>query len=227
MPTSTTFNLETHQRAERKALATIVEWRSSTGGVYALQTSKPDDWATNYTSYYTRSGSTGSYTYAAVTGESAPTWAASTYYTRVERELMGRRTEDSAIEYNADIETTTDILGINYTDINRTQPEQSFDPFVVIGGSKLGEYLNDKRRRNALSEISNFNVYIITLFIGDNTNGYAAEKHENCTITWDSIGGDTTTNFPITVHFSNEITIGTVDKFGTDFVFTPEATNVG
>lgn len=45
---------------------------------YDLTTQEPSDWSTNYTSYYTKSGST----YTAVTGESAPTWAASTYYKR-------------------------------------------------------------------------------------------------------------------------------------------------
>lgn len=223
MPTSTNFNLETHQRAERKMMATIAEWKSSTGKIYVLQTKEPDDWDAKYTTYYTKSDDV----YSAVTGNTAPTWAASTYYTRVDRELLGRRTEDSSIEYNADIATTTDILGINYSDINRTQPEQTFDPFNIIGGSKLGEYLNDKRRRNAISEISNFTIYVVTTFIGDTTNGYATEKQDNCTITWESFGGDSNVNFPITVHYSNEITIGTIDKFGTDFVFTPETANVG
>lgn len=47
---------------------------------YFLLTKKPSDWDTNYTSYYTRTGSAGSYEYTAVTGETAPTWAADTYY---------------------------------------------------------------------------------------------------------------------------------------------------
>lgn len=219
----TKFNLATHQRAERKLLATIVEWAKDDGRYYAKQFVEPDDWSSNYTNYYTANEGT----YSKVTGDSAPTWTADTYYTRVERELVGRRTEDSSIDYNADIETTTDILGINYTDINRTQPEQEFDPFTILGGSRLGEHLNDKRRRNAISEISNFTVYVVTRFIGNDTAGYATEKQDNCTITWDSIGGDSTVNFPITVHYSNEITIGTVNKFGTDFTFTPESANVG
>lgn len=46
--------------------------------VYTLQTAQPADWATNYTSYYTKSGNT----YTAVTGDSAPAWAADTYYTK-------------------------------------------------------------------------------------------------------------------------------------------------
>lgn len=136
------------------------------------------------------------------------------------REILGTRTEDSSIEYNADIETTTDILGINYTDLNKTQPQQDFDPYLILGGSKLGAKLNDIRRRNALSELGQFTMYIITAFIGDSSNGYAAEKHTGCTITYNSIGGDTNVNFPISVYFSNNITLGTVDKLADDFVFT-------
>lgn len=138
------------------------------------------------------------------------------------REILGTRTEDSSIDYNPDIETTTDILGINYTDLNKTQPQQDFDPFLVLGGSQLGAKLNDIRRRNALSELNQFTVYIITAFVGDSTNGYAAEKHTGCTIAYNSIGGDTNVNFPISVYYSNNITTGTVDKLASDFEFTPD-----
>ena len=142
------------------------------------------------------------------------------------REVLGTRTEDSSIEYNSDIATSTDILGNNYTDVNRTQPQQGFDPFLVLGGSKLGAKLNDIRKRNAVSELNQFTAYIITAFIGNSTDGYEAERHIDCTITYDSIGGDSNVNFPITVYFSNKITNGTVDKLGDDFVFTPDV-NIG
>lgn len=141
--------------------------------------------------------------------------------TGTERELLGRRTEDSSIEYNVDQATSTDILGINYTDINKTQPQQDFDPYLILGGSKLGAKLNDIRRRNALSELSQFTLYIITGYVGNAQDGYAAEKHVNCTINYNSLGGDSNVNMPISVFFSNDITLGTVDKLGDDFVFTP------
>ena len=138
---------------------------------------------------------------------------------KVNREILGRRTEDSSIEYNADIETTTDILGINYTDINRTQPQQDFDPYLVLGGSKLGAKLNDIRMRNALTELNQFTLYVITAYVG--TEGaYAAERHVNCTITYNSLGGDANVNMPISAYFSNESTIGTVDKLSDDFVYS-------
>ena len=135
------------------------------------------------------------------------------------REVLGTRTEDSSIEYNADISTTTDILGNNYTDINRTQPQHDFDPYLDLGDSKFGAKLNDHRKRNALSELNAFTMYIITAFAG--TDGaYEAEKHTDCTITYNSFGGDSNVNFPISVYFSNKITNGTVDKLADDFVFT-------
>ena len=135
------------------------------------------------------------------------------------REILGRRTEDSSIEYNADIATSTDILGINYTDINKTQPQQDFDPYLILGGSKLGAKLNDIRKRNALTELNQFNLYIITAYVGDSSDGYEAERHVNCTITYNSLGGDSNVNMPISAYFSNESTLGTVNKLSDDFTF--------
>lgn len=143
------------------------------------------------------------------------------------REILGTRTEDSSIEYNSDIETMTDIRGINYTDVNRTQPQQPFDPFLVLGGSKLGALLNDIRRRNAVSELNQFTVYVITAFVGT-TGAFEAERHSNCTISYDSFGGDSNVNFPITVYYSNDWNgsgkpgTGTVDKLTSDFEFTAD-----
>ena len=43
---------------------------------YTVTSVQPSDWTTNYKSYYTKSGNN----YIPVTGDSAPTWAANTYY---------------------------------------------------------------------------------------------------------------------------------------------------
>lgn len=212
------FNLAPDQRAERKTLVHVIEWQDANGKIYVLQESEPLDWDTNYTAYYTESSGT----YTPVTGGTAPTWTANTYYTRVSRQILGTRTPDSSIEYNPDIETSTDIRGFNYTDVNKTQPSQSFDPHLILGGDKFGEKLNDIRRRNAITEISQFTVYIITLFVGDSSNGYDAERHVNCTVSYDSFGGESNVNFPYTINYSNIITTGTVDKKSDDFTFTPD-----
>lgn len=143
------------------------------------------------------------------------------------REILGVRTEDSSIEFNPDIETVTDILGITYTDVNKTEPQQDFDPLYIIGGSKLSAYLVDAALANDINAYNNvFNVYIISAFIGA-SGSYFTVKHEGCSIIPTSIGGDSYTSMPIEVHFSNKITKGTVDKLTSDFTFTPASGSSG
>lgn len=218
------FNVSEGQRIQRKQLITVVEWQGEAHDVYTLQSSQPADWSTNYTSYYTKVGGA----YVAVTGDTAPTWVAGTYYTKststLYRELLGTRVEDSSIEFNADVETMTDIRGISYTDVNKTEPQQDFDPFALLGGSDLGAYLVTNALKNNINAYNNvFDAYIINAYIGDSENGYFAVKHSGCSIIPQSLGGDSWTQMPIELHYSNNITEGTVDSLGSDFIFTPAA----
>jgi hypothetical protein len=155
---------------------------------------------------------------------SEPTLDGGTAGTETVRELLGTRTEDSSIDYNADISQTTDIRGNNYADLEKTQPQQSFDGTPITGGARLMAYLNEIRRKNDISKLNNFTVYIVTAFVGSEAEGYAAEKHTGCSIIYDSIGGDTKVNFPYTVYFSNNITTGTIDTISPNFQFTPDVT---
>ena len=173
------FNLNEGQRAERKALITVAEWKepSSTPG--------GDD-------------------------ESV-------------REILGARIEESSIAMNHDIQESTDILGQNHTDVNKSQPTQDFSSFGITGGSRLGAYLIDNYRRNAVSELSGaFTIYVITAFLGDATNGYEAIKQDECTITYDNFGGDAYVNMDLTVHYSNKNTTGKVSDLTKDFTFTAD-----
>ena len=210
------LNLDKGKRAERKTLITVAEWYE-----YTLLTAEPDDWANNYDEYYTKSN--GVYT-KVPTASSAPTFAANMYYSaESNREVLGTRVEDSSIELNADIETMTDILGITYTDVNKTEPQQTLDPSNVIGGSKISAYLYDAVVHNRITDYSQvFNVYIISGFMGDATNGYEAVRHDGCSIIPTSIGGSAYVQMPLEIHFSNKITSGTVDKLADDFTFTPD-----
>lgn len=145
------------------------------------------------------------------------------------REFLGVRTEDSSIEFNPDVVTSTDILGVTYTDVNKTEPQQTFDPFFLIGGSALGEYLAEAALANRIADYNGkFSVYIIAAFI-NNKNGvgdateYKTVKHSGCSIIPTSMGGDAYVSMPIEVHYSNDITEGVIDKLSHDFVFTPNS----
>jgi hypothetical protein len=143
------------------------------------------------------------------------------------REILGARTEDSSIEFNADYTTSTDILGISYTEVNKTEPQQSFDPFFLLGGSKLGEYLVQAALENRIQDYnSKFDVYVIAAFINDKAGtaepqNYFAVKHTGCSIIPTAMGGDAYVSMPIEVYYSNNITKGSVDKLADDFEFTP------
>ena len=144
------------------------------------------------------------------------------------REILGARTEDSSIEFNADVATSTDILGVTYTDVNKTEPQQTFDPFFLLGGSALGEYLVAAALENRITYYNGkFNVYIIAAFINDKSGTAAATKyktvkHSGCSIIPTSMGGDAYVSMPIEVHYSNDITVGSVDKLSDEFVFTAD-----
>lgn len=129
-------------------------------------------------------------------------------------EVVGHGVEDSAVEYNVDSSTSTDILGVTRTKVNSTQPSQSFEPHTIRGGSALAFVLWDITRRNAVSELSNFEVMQVHEFVGVESE-YAAEVHKNCTITPTSIGGSAYVDMPITINYSNDKTLGSA-SYGAD-----------
>lgn len=143
--------------------------------------------------------------------------------TTPEWEVVGEGIEESAIEYNPDVETTTDILGITRTKVNKTEPAQALEPYTVRGKSKLAFIIWDIQRRNALSEFGMFKVMQVHEFVGSNTSGYAAEVHDGCTITPTSIGGSAYVDMPINIQYSNKKTLGTVKYTGDTPTFTADS----
>lgn len=204
------------QRAERKTLVTAAEWDE-----YDVLTTEPADWATKYDDYFYKQGD--AYFPVEAEGGAAPTFEANKYYeAEQQREILGVRVTDSSIDLNADIETATDILGNTYTDVNKTEPQQTLDPSYIIGGSKISAYLYDAAIHNRIAAYNGvFRIYIISVFLG--TEGaYEAVRHNGCTIIPTSIGGESYVAMPMDIHFSNNITSGTVDKVKPDFVFTED-----
>jgi len=139
------------------------------------------------------------------TGGANPVWT-----------VIGAGVEDSSIEYNADTETVRDILGITETDVKGTEPQQDFEPMTIRGGNPLQEMLEDIMERNALSELSQFDVLIIKAYkesINDGATVYYAEKHTGCTIIPTAIGGSGHVDMPIEIHYSNNKVQGFVNAY--------------
>ncbi len=124
-------------------------------------------------------------------------------------ELLGRGVEDASVEYNHDTDTVTDILGITDVNVSAAKPELDLDPCTIRGGQKLSAKLLDIERRNAVSELSMFDVLHVHCFLGAASGSFTAEKHIGCTIVPQSLGGSDYVGMPMNVHLSNNKTLGT------------------
>lgn len=136
-----------------------------------------------------------------------------------EWEVVGRGIDDSSIEYNLEVNAAKDILGYNETDVDSAAPTQKFEKYKLRSDSKLCTKLDDIMQRNALSELSLFEVLIVRGYVGE-AGSYNAEKHTSCTITPETLGGSSYITTDITIYFSNNKTIGTADKLEKGLEFT-------
>ena len=109
----------------------------------------------------------------------------------LEWEILGRGVEDSSIEYNHDVDQTTDILGMSDTTVSPAKPTQELDPNTIRGGNKLSEKILDIERTAT-------------------TGPFTAEMHKGCTIVPTSLGGSSYVDMPLTVYLSNDTDLGTV-----------------
>lgn len=149
-----------------------------------------------------------------------------TTHERPNKQILGARTEDSSIEFNADIQKTTDIRGITYTDVEKTEPQQTLDPHYILGGSPFDTYLTEAVLKNDIDKYNGvFDIYIITVWLVNGTattsdGKFYAVKHTGSSVFPTSIGGSNYTSMPIELHYSNNITEGTVDEISDSFTFT-------
>lgn len=125
-----------------------------------------------------------------------------------EWELVGRGVEESALELNPNTETVTDITGVTDTSVTKWEPNQSFDPNTVRGGSKLNFKLHKIWQNKTPELLSQFDVLIVYAYLGEST-AFEAELQKNCTINITSIGGNAYVDMPIEIAYSNDITKGT------------------
>lgn len=127
-----------------------------------------------------------------------------------EWELQGRGVEDASIEYNMDVERTTDILGRSDTTISAAKPQMNFDPNTLRVGQKLNSKLVDILRRGATSELGAFQVLIVYMFLSAAGSGsYEADQYDNCSIVPTSMGGSDYVGLPFDLYLSGDRTAGT------------------
>lgn len=120
-----------------------------------------------------------------------------------EWEAQGYKTEEAAIEFNAEVTTVTDVLGDTYTDVDKFEESIGFDPNTLRMGSKLSERLHSYWRNNELAKFSLFKVAVVYGYIGT-VGAYEADIWKGSTIYPESLGGSSRVGFPFTIQFGGE-----------------------
>lgn len=124
-------------------------------------------------------------------------------------EILGYGVEDASMAFNHDVTSSTDILGISHTEVSPAKPQLDLDPMNIRGGQKLSAKLLDIERRNALAELSQFEILNVHCYLSGTQEGsFLAEMHKNCTIVPQSLGGSSYVGLPMNVHLSNDKVLG-------------------
>ena len=139
-----------------------------------------------------------------------------------EWEALGAGVEDSALEFNFDEKTLTDILGITSTTISKPQRKQTLDPFTLREGSDLQVKLYNIIRYERWSELANLDMLIVHYYVGA-TGSFEAERFTGSAINPKSLGGSSTLDMPIDVIFGGTHTLGTAANAAGVVTFTPAA----
>ena len=147
------------------------------------------------------------------TGEaSTPVWSA-----------IGKRVEDSSVEYDWQDESKNDILGNTYSTMKTPIMTQTFDPCELDAGdaAQLKIWNLAVKEQNAAA-LANQDVLIVHAYAGTAKTAVFAERYSSCMVKPSSLGGEGGgfIGMPIDVTFGGTRTVGTAAISGNTVTFT-------
>lgn len=135
--------------------------------------------------------------------------------------VIGKRVEDSSMEYDWGEETKTDILGETYTTLKTPTITQTFDPCELDGGDKAQVKLwNQSIKDHDVSAMSSNDVLVVHAYTGEAEAGAFAERYMSSTVRPTSLGGSSNIGMPIDVTFGGKRQTGTAKITGGTITFT-------
>lgn len=152
--------------------------------------------------------------YADVGGTTTPTW-----------ELQGRGVESWSIEEGADVEKTTDVLGMVDMERAPAQPTQSGVSLKLRKESKLGKMLFDAWYSRDMSKLNSMKILQKFEFADGATDETClARLEDDVMISINNFTGEAGSylGFEIDIHYANKTTLGTMPiTDGETITFTP------
>lgn len=131
------------------------------------------------------------------TGE-APVWSA-----------IGKRVEDSSMEFDWGEESKTDIFGETYTTMKKPTITQTFDPCELDSGDLAQQYIWNKAIKDQdVVALTNMDMLVVHAYTGDEDNAFA-ERYSSCAVKPSGLGGSSFIGMPIDVTFGGARKTGT------------------
>lgn len=149
------------------------------------------------------------------TGESgSPTWSP-----------IGKRVEDSSIEFDWQTETKVDIFGATYTTGKKATKTQTFDPCELDGADEAQQKIwNLAIKENNVNALLNQDMLIVHLYAGTAGTAVFAERYSACSVLPSGLGGEGggSIRMPIDVTYGGTRTTGTASISSGTVTFKPD-----
>lgn len=144
---------------------------------------------------------------------SAPTWSP-----------IGKRVEDSSMEYDYSEESKTDIFGEVFTNMKKPVITQSFEPCELDAGDVAQVKIwNQAIKDQDVAAMASNDLLVVHAYAGTADTAVFAERYSSCMVKPASLGGSANVGMPIDVTYGGTRTVGTAAVKSGSVTFTPAA----
>lgn len=138
---------------------------------------------------------------------------------------IGKRVEDSSIEFDWQTETKVDIFGDTYTTGKKATRTQTFEPCELDSADDAQQKIwNLAIKDDNINALLNQDMLIVHLYAGTAPTAAFAERYAACSVLPSSLGGEGggSVGMPIDVSYGGTRTTGTASVSGGTVTFTPD-----
>ena len=135
--------------------------------------------------------------------------------------VIGKRVEDSSMEYDWSDESKTDILGDTYTTMKEPIITQTFDPCELDSvDTAQVKIWNQSIKDHDVAAMCNNDLLVVHTYAGTASTAVFAERYPSSAVKPSGLGGSNNVGMPIDVTFGGERSVGTASVSGGNVTFT-------
>ena len=136
---------------------------------------------------------------------------------------IGKRVEDSSMEYDWAEESSTDIFGNTYTKYKPPVITQTFEPCdLEASDAALVKIWNQSIKNQDTGAMTNNDLLVVHAYAGTADTAVFAERYPNSAIKPSGLGGSANVGMPLEVTFGGDREVGTASVSDGTVTFTKE-----